>query len=65
MLSKLIQRRGLTCTEVLKRAGVMPKTYYGIINGDSHPRGATLIKLADALELNDDERDELFKFYGY
>lgn len=46
---------GLSGTQMAKRAGISPTTYYGIENGKTEPRGATLRRLARAFGVSVEE----------
>ena len=60
VLKKLRENKGYTLEELSKKAGVGRGTIGDIETGKSNSTIKTLNKLATALELTDQEKDELF-----
>jgi plasmid maintenance system antidote protein VapI len=60
LLSEIIDRQGITISELSRRSGVSRKRIYAIKNEGSDATASEIVGLASALLLSDEERDRIF-----
>ena len=60
LLSEIIDRQGITISELSRRSGVSRKRIYTIKNDGSDATASEIVGLASALLLSDEERDRIF-----
>lgn len=60
LLSEIIDRQGITISELSRRSGVSRKRIYVIKNEGSDATASEIVGLASALLLSDEERDQIF-----
>lgn len=65
LLARHRESRGLTKSELARQTGLNQGFISRLESGDRNPERATVTRLADALGLYTDDRDELFAIAGF